>query len=88
MQAALTRISATHVVIAHRLSSIRDVDRIYVLDDRRIVESGGYDDLSARDGVFAALARRELVQKPAQLHAATVSNPVDRAPPHEPTLPS
>ena len=62
VQAALNRLSATRVVIAHRLSSIRDVDRIYVLDKGRIVESGGYDDLVARGGVFAALIRRQLVR--------------------------
>ena len=61
-QAALTQISATRVVIAHRLSTIRDIDRIYVLDKGRIVESGAYDDLIACGGMFAALARRQLVQ--------------------------
>ena len=62
VQASLTRLSATRVVIAHRLSSIRAVDRIFVLDGGRIVESGGYDELIARGGTFAALARRQLVQ--------------------------
>ena len=61
VQSTLTRISATRVVIAHRLSSIRDVDRIYVLDDARVVETGTFDELIARDGMFAALARRQLV---------------------------
>ena len=61
VQAALNRLGATRVVIAHRLSSIRDVDRIYVLDKGRIVESGGYDDLVARGGVFAAHVRRQVV---------------------------
>ena len=62
VQAPLTKITATRVVIAHRLSSIRAVDRIHVLDRGRIVETGTYDDLIARDGMFAALARRQLVQ--------------------------
>ena len=62
VQATLKRINATRVVIAHRLSSIRDVDRIYVLDEGRIVECGTYDQLIATKGTFAALARRQLVQ--------------------------
>ena len=63
VQASLKRLSVTRVVIAHRLSSIRDVDRIYVMDSGRIVESGRYHDLIRRAGVFASLARRQLVQE-------------------------
>ena len=62
VQASLKKLGITRVVIAHRLSSIRDVDRIYVLKAGRIVESGTYDQLIERAGVFAALARRQLVQ--------------------------
>ena len=62
VQDSLKKLSVTRVVIAHRLSSIRDVDHIFVLDAGRIVESGRYDDLIKRDGVFASLARRQLVQ--------------------------
>ena len=62
VQESLKKLGVTRLVIAHRLSSIRDVDRIYVLDAGRIVESGNYDQLIKRDGVFAALARRQLVQ--------------------------
>ena len=62
VQASLRKLSATRVVIAHRLSSIRDVDRIYVMDRGRFVESGRYDDLMRRAGVFAALSRRQILQ--------------------------
>ncbi len=62
VQDALGAMSITRVVIAHRLSTIRDVDRIHVLDAGRIVENGTYEQLVQRDGVFAALARRQLVE--------------------------
>ncbi|MCY4121656.1 MAG: ATP-binding cassette domain-containing protein, partial [Acidobacteria bacterium] len=62
VQESLRKLSITRLVIAHRLSSIRDVDRIYVIDAGRIVESGTYERLIRRDGVFAGLARRQLVE--------------------------
>ncbi len=62
VQASLGKLSATRLVIAHRLSSIRDVDRIYVLDGGRVVESGTYEDLIKRGGMFAKLASRQLLQ--------------------------
>ena len=61
VQDSLKKLEVTRLVIAHRLSSIRNVDRIYVLDAGRIVESGRFDQLIKRDGVFAALSRRQLV---------------------------
>ena len=60
VQASLKRLSITRVVIAHRLTTVQDADRIFVLEAGRIVETGRYDDLMARDGVFAALARRQI----------------------------
>ncbi len=61
VQDGLKDLGVTRLVIAHRLSSIRLVDRIYVLRDGRIVESGDYEELLRNDGVFAALANRQLV---------------------------
>jgi NHLM bacteriocin system ABC transporter ATP-binding protein len=58
---SLERLKATRIVVAHRLSTIRNADRIYVVQAGSIVESGGYDDLMARGGVFAQLATRQLV---------------------------
>jgi ATP-binding cassette, subfamily B, beta-glucan exporter len=47
----------TTFVIAHRLSTVRDADIILYMDGGRIVESGTYDELAARDGRFADLLR-------------------------------
>ena len=47
------------LVVTHRLANLVDVDRIYVLDGGRIVESGRWDELVARGGTFARLLQRQ-----------------------------
>ena len=47
----------TSIVIAHRLSTVRDADLIVVLDRGRVVERGTHDDLLAVDGLYAELYR-------------------------------
>jgi len=49
----------TTLVIAHRLSTVERVNRIIVLDNGRIVESGTHDELLARNGQYAALYRMQ-----------------------------
>ncbi|MEE4298937.1 MAG: ABC transporter ATP-binding protein [Pseudomonadales bacterium] len=60
----LERLSArrgrqTTLIVAHRLSAVRDADRIHVLHEGRIVQSGDHDSLVARDGPYRALARQQ-----------------------------
>jgi ATP-binding cassette subfamily C protein CydCD len=50
----------TTLVIAHRLATVRDADRIVVLDAGRIVETGEHDSLLARGGLYARLVGRQL----------------------------
>ena len=45
------------ILVAHRLTTLRDADRILVFDDGRIVETGTYAELVRRGGVFAELVR-------------------------------
>jgi ATP-binding cassette subfamily B protein/subfamily B ATP-binding cassette protein MsbA len=49
----------TVVVVAHRLSTVRDVDRIVLLEAGRAVEQGTHAELLARAGGYAALVRRQ-----------------------------
>jgi subfamily B ATP-binding cassette protein MsbA len=49
--------SKTIIVIAHRLSTVRDADIIYVFEDGKIVESGSFDELTAADGLFSDMAK-------------------------------
>ena len=51
----------TTFVIAHRLATVRNADRILVFDEGRIVESGSFEALLVADGAFAALAKAQLI---------------------------
>jgi ATP-binding cassette subfamily C protein len=51
----------TRVAIAHRLSTVIDADRIYVLSGGKIVQSGRYSQLIAEPGPFRDLARRQML---------------------------
>lgn len=55
----LARLPTTRIVVAHRLASVREADLIHVLDRGRIVESGGFQELSEAGGWFADFVRRQ-----------------------------
>ena len=55
----LDTLNCTRVVIAHRLSTIRNCDRILVMDKGKIAEDGSYDELIAKNGLFAELVERQ-----------------------------
>ncbi|HEX4780946.1 MAG TPA: NHLP family bacteriocin export ABC transporter peptidase/permease/ATPase subunit, partial [Usitatibacter sp.] len=59
VEANLRRRHVTCLVVAHRLSTVRDADEILVLDRGRVVERGRYEELKARNGRFAELVASE-----------------------------
>jgi ATP-binding cassette subfamily B protein len=67
IQAELERLSEgrTTIVIAHRLSTVRDADQIIVLDHGQIVERGTHDELLGLGGHYASLVARDVAEEPA-----------------------
>ena len=57
---SLEKLKATRIIVAHRLSTICNADYIFVLDNGRIVESGTYDELMDKNGLFTSMAKRQL----------------------------
>jgi ABC-type multidrug transport system fused ATPase/permease subunit len=66
VQAALSRLRAgrTTFIVAHRLNTIRDADRILVVRDGRVASDGRHDDLLVRCPTYAALVRHQLAAEP------------------------
>ena len=63
IQEALQRLLArrTALVIAHRLSTVRNADRIYVIDDGRIIEQGSHNELLDRGGLYHDLYEQQFI---------------------------
>lgn len=57
---SLEQLEATRIVIAHRLSTVKNADLIVVLDDGIIKEKGTYEELMKNNGLFTQLAKRQI----------------------------
>jgi ATP-binding cassette subfamily B protein len=75
IQEALSRLVAdkTLVVIAHRLQSVKNADRIIVLEEGRVAEQGTHDELVARDGIYARMWREQQKAKSWKFAAPALS---------------
>jgi ABC-type multidrug transport system fused ATPase/permease subunit len=52
----------TSLIVSHRISTVREADVIFVLDDGRIVERGTHDELVEHGGLYADLYRQQLLE--------------------------
>ena len=62
IDAALAEATRTGIIIAHRLSTLRSVDRIVVLDKGQIVENGTHAELLLQDGLYAELYHSQMLE--------------------------
>ena len=56
----LAVLTSTRIVIAHRLSTLKQADRIYVMQAGKVVQCGSFSELMEEDGVFRELVKRQL----------------------------
>ncbi|MBN9449507.1 MAG: glucan ABC transporter ATP-binding protein/ permease, partial [Bosea sp.] len=65
----------TTFVIAHRLATIRNADRILVFEQGRVIEMGSFEELVAKGGRFEALARAQylVTDKPAEARESSLA---------------
>jgi ATP-binding cassette subfamily B protein len=56
----------TSIIVAHRISTVREADQIFVLQDGRVAERGSHDALVARNGLYATMYRKQLLEEELQ----------------------
>ena len=56
----------TSIIVSHRVSTVRDADQIFVLENGRIAERGRHAELVAHGGLYAALYRKQLLEEELQ----------------------
>ena len=59
---SISRFNSTRIVVAHRLSTVKNCDRIVVLDKGKIKEQGTFDELMEKRGMFYDLAIRQVAE--------------------------
>ena len=59
---SLSSFNSTRIVVAHRLSTIKNCDRIIVLDKGKVAEEGNYEELMEKKGQFYDLAIRQVAE--------------------------
>lgn len=72
-------LACTRVIVAHRLSTVRDAELIVVLDEGAIVEQGSHEELIARHGYYEALVRRQMRNETDGQSAASDQSPLRQA---------
>lgn len=60
VSASLEQLQVTRIVVAHRLSTIRNADRIYVIEAGRVVQQGSFEELARQEGLFIQLMARQM----------------------------
>ena len=86
LRTALT--GRTSLVIAHRLSTVRDADLVLVIDEGRIVERGTHDALLAEGGLYAELYRTQFRQQASPTNTPDDDGEILVLPPWDPGVPS
>jgi len=59
----IAKIQTTRIIVAHRLTTIKEADRIYVLEQGKVAECGNYEELMLKNGIFADLVKRQLTDE-------------------------